>query len=65
MKQIHSDGKKLTVRDLGPVLYEMTAKIKEWPLPIHTYQRMSDNEARRLIQDLKNTGNYDGGKIDG
>lgn len=57
MKWIKSNGKKLEVRDVGPVLYEMVPRLH--PLPILD-KVLEDSEARELLQSLQRTGAYTG-----
>ena len=50
MKYIHSNGRKLEVRDIGEVIYKLEAD--SIPLPI-IQEIMSDEKAREMVKKLK------------
>lgn len=56
-KWIFSNGSRLEVRDVGPVMFVMTPKMN-YPLPAGVNEVMSDGEARAYLEDLKNTGRF-------
>lgn len=58
MKLINSNGKRLTVREVGEEMFSMTPRDPLRPLPIITNQIMEDGDARALLSDLKETRNY-------
>jgi hypothetical protein len=51
MKLVCSNGRVLTVRDVGPVLYEIESG--SVPLPLYFEAVMEDEEARELLKDLR------------
>lgn len=57
MKYIFSNGLKLTVRDIGEIIYQLELKDRQNPLPIIN-KIVSDDEARIILEDVKNTKNY-------
>ena len=57
MKLIHSNGKELTVYDIGPAI--MTLKAKTIPLRNNGYQIIEDEKARTILKDYMATGLYD------
>lgn len=62
MKLIRNNGRELTVRDVGPVIYRLTASgvpIKATPWVI-----VEDDVARELLRALRATGLYEGGRVD-
>jgi hypothetical protein len=60
MKLIHSTGKELTVRDVGPVIFRLTAG----PVPIkrNGWSIVEDDVARDVLRELLSLGIYSGGK---
>ena len=63
-KLVTCNGKRLEVRDVGPVIFELTAR----DVPIKTDRPMmilNDVDARAMLRKLIDTGLYDGGRIDG
>jgi hypothetical protein len=61
MKYVHSNGRRMVVRDIGPELWEATAH--DQPLTIVTHEIMSDDEARRLVAEVKNNKHYTSRKV--
>lgn len=59
---IFCNGKELTARDAGPVLFRLTADTT--PLKPHGFHLMEEPAARRLLRELLNSGLYTGGKVD-
>lgn len=62
MKLVISNGKELIIRDVGNVIFRLTAD--KVPIGKHGYHIISDNEARKLLRELIDSGLYNGGKID-
>lgn len=62
MKLIICNGKELTVRDAGPVIFRLTAGAV--PLKAHGTRLLEDDVARAELRALLETGLYSGGKID-
>lgn len=60
MKWIKSNGKKLEVRDVGHVIYEMVT-LTDIPLPILDAV-LADDKARERLEGLRATGHY-GGRV--
>ncbi len=58
MKYVFSNGLKLEVREIGEVIYQLDLKNKRIPLPIITKEIMTDDEARKVAENIKNTRNY-------
>ena len=52
MKILIGDGKKLLVRNVGEIIYQMDAK-KNLMIPLHGYKIMTDDEARKFIEECK------------
>ena len=61
MKLVHCDGRTLEVRDLGPVIFRLTAG--HIPIKVNGHRIMDDGEARDLLRDLLSSGIYDGGRV--
>lgn len=58
-KLIRCDGRELTVRDVGPVVYRVLATVV--PIKRHGSEVLEDDdEARRVIRELLATGLYRG-----
>lgn len=57
MHWIRSNGKLLTVRAVGPVIYQLAARRDDVPLPIRD-EIMDDQEARAFISKLLAMGRY-------
>lgn len=55
MKQIHSNGQKLEVRDIGQPLVVLEHK-PGVPLPLYHNQIVEDEEAREICKSLINQG---------
>jgi len=60
LKLLRSNGRELTVRDVGPVIFRLTAA--ELPLPCHD-AILDDDITKNILRDLLATGRYDGGKV--
>lgn len=57
MKYVFSNGKRLIVRDVGPVLVEV--EMIDKPLPIITPMKLlEDDEARELVKNIFADKNY-------
>lgn len=61
MKLIHSDGRELTVRDAGPVIFRLRAR--DVPIKLNGCHVVDDDEARRELRELLDLGLYDGGTV--
>lgn len=55
MKQIHSDGKHLEVRDVGEPVVMLECLVGK-PLPLYHHEIMEDAEAREVCKSLINKG---------
>ena len=60
MKLVRSNGKELTVRDAGPVIFRLRAAAS--PLPLKD-DVMEDADAKALLRELLASGLYEGGKV--
>lgn len=58
MKHVFSNGKTLEVREIGEVIFRMELRDENMPLPIIAKEIQSDEEARALLKNLKETGYY-------
>lgn len=56
MKLLVSNGRSLTVRDVGPVIFEL--KATSMPLPILNSIE-DDGDARARLRDLLDSGRYE------
>lgn len=56
MKQLHSDGKTLKVRDVGDILVQIEIAPGKDPLPLYPHVIVEDDKARELCKDLINKG---------
>ena len=61
MKLIHSNGKLLEVRDVGPVVFRLRAG--EIPIKVNGHHLMEDDAARDLLRELLATGWYEGERV--
>ena len=52
MKILIGDGKKLLVRNVGEIIYQMDAK-NNLMIPLHGYKIMTDGEAHKFIEECK------------
>lgn len=57
MKLIACDGRRLEVRDVGPILIELRAP--GVPIKVHGTRVVEDVEARALLRELLASGLYD------
>ena len=62
MKLLRSNGRELTVRDVGPVIFRLTTERGGLPLPCHD-AILEDDETKNILRDLLATGRYNGGKV--
>ncbi len=62
MKLIHSTGRELTVRDVGPVIFRLTAGAV--PIKVNGYRIVEDDAARETLRGLLDTGLYLGGRVE-
>lgn len=60
-KLIYCNGSVLEVRDVGPVIFRLTAGVV--PIKRHGYEIMEDAAARDVLKDLLALDLYDGGKV--
>ncbi len=56
MKLIHSTGRELTVRDVGPVIFRLTAGAV--PIKHNGFHVVEDDAARKMMRALLDTGLY-------
>jgi hypothetical protein len=63
VKLVHSDGRVLTVRDVGSVIYLVSAI--DVPIKYNRYAILHDDDARDLIRELRMCGLYECGATDG
>lgn len=61
MKLVKCDGKVLEVRDCGPVIYRLLASAV--PIKVNGWQLMTDDEARKLLEELRDLKLYAGGRV--
>jgi hypothetical protein len=61
MKLVKCDGKTLEVRDVGPVLYRLMASAV--PIKVNGWHLMTDDEARQLLEELRDLKLYTGGRV--
>lgn len=61
MKLIRSTGLVLEVRDVGPVIFRLTAGAV--PIKANGYAVVEDDEARDRLRDLMRSGLYEGGRV--
>lgn len=61
MKLLHCDGRELTVRDVGPVIYRLRA-VTRIPIKRNGYEVVEDDEAREVLRELLATELYEGEK---
>lgn len=61
MKLIYGTGDVLEVRELGPVIFLLTAR--DVPIKVNGYHVLEDDAARAELRALLDTGLYDGGKV--
>src|SRR5258708_3149592 len=61
-KLLHGTGKTLEVRDVGPVLFRLTAGAV--PIKVNGYHVVEDDEARAALRDLLASGLYHGGRVE-
>ncbi len=57
MKYVHSDGKRMVVRDIGDEIWQAEGRL-DAPLPIITHQIMTDDQARSQMRRVLETGLY-------
>lgn len=62
MKIIHSTGRILEVRDVGPVIFRLTAGAV--PIKVNGWSIIDDEAARETLRGLLDTGLYVGGRVD-
>jgi hypothetical protein len=51
MKLLHCNGRELEVRDVGPVVFRLTAGGA--PIKLHGWQILDDDAARALLRELR------------
>ena len=56
LKYIHSDGRRLAVRDISEELW--AAEAFGVPLPIVTHQILNDSIAKELVKSVKSSNLY-------
>ncbi len=61
MKLIYSTGRVLEVRDVGPVIFRLTAGAV--PIKVNGYRIVEDDAARETLRGLLDTGLYLGGRV--
>lgn len=59
MKLFIGNGRTLDVRDVGPVMIQLSARKNGPPIKLNGHHLMSDDEARDVLRDLLSTGLYD------
>ena len=57
MKLVICDGREMSVRDVGPVIY--TLRAGRVPLKYNGTHLLEDDAARELLQALRSTGLYE------
>ena len=57
MKLVHCDGRTLTVRDAGPVVFRMVAR--DAPIKVNGWRLLEDDDARALLRELLALKMYD------
>lgn len=62
MKLIRSTGSVLEVRDVGPVVFRLTAGTV--PIKVNGWSIVEDATARETLRGLLDTGLYIGGRVD-
>lgn len=62
MKLIHSTGKILEVRDVGPVIFRLTSGTV--PIKRNGYAILNDEDARDVLRELLEYSLYFGGKVE-
>jgi len=62
MKLVYGNGKLLEVRDVGPVIFRLTAD--RVPIKVNGHRLVEDDDARELLRELLATGSYEGGRVD-
>ncbi len=62
MKLIHSTGRVLEVRDVGPVIFRLTAGAV--PIKVNGYHIVNDDAARETLRGLLETELYLGGRVE-
>lgn len=62
MKLIYSTGRELTVRDVGPVIFRLTAGAV--PIKLNGYRIVEDDAARETLRGLLDLGLYAGGRVE-
>lgn len=62
MKLVFCNGKHLEVRDVSEIICTIDAR-EETYLGVHGYHIMEDDEARALLQKLKQLGNFKTSRI--
>lgn len=65
MKLFICDGRGLTVRDAGPVIFRLGLGPSNAPIKMHGIRLLADNEAREALRGLLDTGLYVRGQADG
>lgn len=63
MKLLVGNGKTLEVRDVGPVIFELSARVGGPPIKFNGSKIMDEDEARGVLRELLATGLYSGGKV--
>jgi hypothetical protein len=62
VKLIYSTGRELTVRDVGPVIFRLTAGAV--PIKLNGYRIVEDDAARETLRGLLDLGLYAGGRVE-
>ncbi len=62
MKLVSGNGKQLEVRDVGPVIFRLTAG--PVPIKVNGYRIVEDDSARETLRGLLATGLYLGGRVE-
>jgi hypothetical protein len=57
-KLVRCDGEELIVYDLGARLYRVRARGGGPPIKYNGWRIVEDDEARRLLEDLRSSGIY-------
>jgi hypothetical protein len=61
MKLVICDGRELTVRDVGPVVFRLTASTI--PLKPCGRQLMDEDVAHQMVREMLDSGLYEGGRV--
>ncbi len=59
MKILHGNGRVLEARDVGPVLVRFRTRPEGPPIKFNGHRIMSDDEARAVLEGIRDTGLYD------